>query len=377
MRVLMTADAVGGVWSYSLDLARLLAARGIEIVLAVMGPEPDAAQRAEAESIPHLELRHRPFDLEWFEHASAAELARSRGWLRDIAEERDIDLVHLNGYAHAAAGWRIPVVVVAHSCVYSWWFAVHGTAPPNEYRIYRQRVAAGLRAASAVIAPTRWMLETLRSIYRLPLTESEVIPNFTLSRARPVAKEAFVMASGRFWDTAKNLMLLDKIAPDVEWPICVAGNLEGPEVASGAPKNVRTMGQLSRSDVAEWLAKAAMFAHPARYEPFGLAVLEAAMNECALVLSDVPSLRELWEGCAVFANPDEPREWIHKLNVLIANAGERSELARRARRRAVEFVPEMTAVRYLDIYRRVTAGRQAYSRRPYKIHEHPHQTVLP
>jgi glycosyltransferase involved in cell wall biosynthesis len=377
MRVLMTTDAIGGVWSYSLDLSRLLCERGVEIVLAVMGPAPDSAQMAEAESIPNLELRHRPFDLEWFQNVPAAEIARSADWLRDIAEQRDVDLVHLNGYAHAAARWQIPVVVVAHSCVYSWWRSVHGTAPPAEYRIYRQRVATGLRAASAVVAPSRWLLETVRSLYRLPLAESEVIPNFTLATTKPVAKEALVMASGRFWDTAKNLWLLDAIAPEVEWPVYVAGTLEGPEGTLGTPKNVRAIGQLSRSEMAEWLSKSAIFAHPARYEPFGLAVLEAAMSGCALVLSDIPPLRELWEGCAVFAGIDEPGQWIEQLNRMIANPGDRAELAAKAQSRAAEFVPEVTAVRYLGLYRRLTAGREVCGGETTKIHEHPHQTVLP
>lgn len=378
MRVLMTTDAVGGVWSYSLDLSRLLAERGIEIVLAVMGPAPDAEQMAEAESIPNLELRHRPFDLEWFQNVPAAELARSTDWLRDIAEQQHVDLVHLNGYAHAAARWQIPVVIVAHSCVYSWWLSVYGTAPPAEYRVYRQRVAAGLCAASAVVAPSRWMMEILQSLYRLPLTEAEVIPNFTLPTAKPVAKEALVMACGRFWDTAKNLRLLDSIAPEIGWPVYVAGPLEGPEGTRGSPENVRTVGQLSRPEMAAWLSRAAIFAHPARYEPFGLAVLEAAMSGCTLLLSDIPPLRELWGGCAVFAGVDDPGRWIKELNRIIANPGGRAELAAKARARAAEFVPEMTAARYLDLYRRVSAGREVYGGEITKIiHEHPHQTVLP
>jgi glycosyltransferase involved in cell wall biosynthesis len=372
----MTADSVGGVWSYSLDLCRLLAERGVEVVLAVMGPAPDAAQMAEAASIPSLELRHRPFDLEWFQYVPAAELVRSADWLRDLAEQRAVDLVHLNGYAHAAARWQIPVVVVAHSCVYSWWVAVHGTAPPDEYRAYRQRVAAGLRAACAVVAPSRWMLESLRSLYRLPLVESEVIPNFTLSTAKPAAKEGLVMASGRLWDTAKNLRLLDRAAPEVSWPVYVAGAAEGPEGTSGTHQHVRTTGHLSRFEMAAWLSRAAIFAHPARYEPFGLAVLEAATSGCALVLSDIPPLRELWEGCAVFAGFDDSGQWTSELNRMIANPAYREELAARARSRAAEFVPEATAVRYLDLYRRVIAGRESYGSQTIKIHEHPHQTVL-
>ena len=44
--VLMTADAVGGVWHYALALCAALPE--IRFVLAVMGPMPSAAQREEA-----------------------------------------------------------------------------------------------------------------------------------------------------------------------------------------------------------------------------------------------------------------------------------------------------------------------------------------
>ena len=43
----------------------------------------------------------------------------------------------------------------------------------------------------------------------------------------------------------------------------------------------------------------------ARYEPFGLAVLEAAQAGCALVLSDIPTFRELWNGAAQFVPPGD------------------------------------------------------------------------
>ncbi len=46
-KVLITTDAVGGVWSYSVDLAATLSARRVEVVLAVVGPPPSAGQRAE------------------------------------------------------------------------------------------------------------------------------------------------------------------------------------------------------------------------------------------------------------------------------------------------------------------------------------------
>ena len=48
LRLLLVTDAVGGVWVYSLELARALKATGIETVLAIMGPSPSASQREQA-----------------------------------------------------------------------------------------------------------------------------------------------------------------------------------------------------------------------------------------------------------------------------------------------------------------------------------------
>jgi glycogen synthase len=268
------------------------------------------------------------------------------------------------------------VLVIAHSCVYSWWKSVHGSGPPNEYRSYRDRVIAGLRAASAVVAPSQWMLRTLRSTYEVDLSTAEVIPNFTYSRALQTRKEPHILASGRFWDPAKNLTLLDTIAPELTWPVHVAGSLEGPEGDSRTPLHLRIMGHLPRPRMAQRFSRAAIFAHPARYEPFGLAVLEAAAHGCALVLSDIPPLRELWGECALFASPDRPSEWIELLNRLAENDSDRIALGREARRRASEFIPEATVARYLNLYARVTAERHYPAVRTLEFHEPPHQTVL-
>src|SRR5690242_5747891 len=66
MRVLMTTDAVGGVWTYGLTLARALAARGVRVALAAVGPAPSAAQVAQAETAG-LPLAVFPCRLEWQE----------------------------------------------------------------------------------------------------------------------------------------------------------------------------------------------------------------------------------------------------------------------------------------------------------------------
>src|SRR4051794_24730011 len=64
-RILLTTDAVGGVWRYSLELANGFAARGAHVLLGVMGPPPTAAQRSDAAAIPGLRLVSTGLPLDW------------------------------------------------------------------------------------------------------------------------------------------------------------------------------------------------------------------------------------------------------------------------------------------------------------------------
>ena len=93
-KVLMTADAVGGVWTYAMELARSLAPA--EVVLATMGPAPDAAQQAEAQAIPNLELTTGDFRLEWMDDPWA-DVDAAGEWLPSLEAHHRPDLIHLNG----------------------------------------------------------------------------------------------------------------------------------------------------------------------------------------------------------------------------------------------------------------------------------------
>ncbi|HEX2494254.1 MAG TPA: glycosyltransferase family 4 protein, partial [Steroidobacter sp.] len=299
----MTADAVGGVWTYALELCRELGRCDVHVVLSVMGPPPSDAQRAQAERIPTVRLESAPYKLEWMRDPWC-EVDAAGAWLQSLAERVDTDLVHLNGYTHAARPWRSPVLVVAHSCVCSWWRAVHGGAPPAEWDAYRRNVGAGLRAADHVVAPTRAFLEELQ-YWHAPMAPSSVIYNARTQRpfasARNTERESMIFTCGRMWDEAKNVGLLDEASRGLPWPAYVAGAATAPEGADSRTRSLHALGALAEPELARWLKRAAIYAHPARYEPFGLSVLEAALAGCALVLADLPSLRELWSGAALFA----------------------------------------------------------------------------
>jgi glycogen synthase len=347
-RVLMTADAVGGVWAYTLDLGRGLIARGIDVDVAVMGPAPSAEQRVEA-CVAGVSLHDMPYRLEWMDDPWI-EVDAAGSALLDLARAVRPDIVHLNGFCHAALPWAVPVVVVAHSCVRSWWRAVHGTAAPSSFDEYGRRVTRGLRAAAIVVAPSAAMLCDIQREYAVSVS-SAVIPNGRREmRPAIVRREPIVFMAGRLWDEAKNMTAVCAAAPRLAWPVFVAGDDRDPEGRSVLPSGVRYLGRLDRQAMAAWYARASIYALPARYEPFGLSVLEAGRAGCALVLGDIPSLRENWDGAAVFVPPDDPTAIAAAIQSLIADERRRRELAGAAVTRAARFTMERMVTGYLQTY---------------------------
>ncbi len=345
----MTGDAVGGVWTYALDLARALAPHGVSVALATMGPPPTPAQRDEAAAVPGLTLHPSSFALEWMP-APWEDVARAGDWLRGLEDDLRPDLIHLNGYAHGALPWRAPVLVAGHSCVLSWWRAVHGEDAPPAWDRYRAEVRCGLRAAGRVVAPTRAILDALQTLYG-PFAAGQVVPNGRNPAAfAPGEKQPFVFSAGRLWDEAKNIGALDAAARGLAWPVLVAGDTAHPSGQTVTPAHVRLLGCLTPAQIAGRLARAAIYALPARYEPFGLSALEAGLSGCALVLGDIPSLREVWGEAALFVPPDDPDALRGALCRLIQDECLRAAMRERARSRAQTYTLERMAGGYLAAY---------------------------
>jgi len=332
-KVFITADAVGGVWQYTLDLTRALVRAGADVMVATMGPRPDEAQREEMLAVGRVQLIESDFALEWMPNPWGDVDAASE-WLLAAARDWEPEVIHLNGYAHASLLWGKPVVVVAHSCVCSWWRAVHAEPAGEEWSEYRRRVREGLLAANTVIAPSAFMASCIAHDYGLPLNRVRVIHNGSEAPLAPIRpKQNVIFAAGRRWDRAKNLDLLERIALKLDWELRIAG------------------GQLSRPQLLTEMQRSGIFAHAALYEPFGLAVVEAARAGNCLVLSDIPSMRELWDGAAIFIDPRDEQRWISELNRLSRDGSAREDFATAAQRRSLAYNIEAFARSYLDVYR--------------------------
>lgn len=351
MRILMTADTVGGVWTYAIELAQALTGRGTQVALATMGAPLSVAQHRQADGLKNVIVHESDYRLEWM-HEPWDDVSAAGRWLLDIERSFRPNIVHLNGYAHGQLPFISPTLVVGHSCVLSWYEAVRGEPAPAEWDRYRREVTAGLRGADMVVAPSRAMLAALDRHYG-PIRSGRVIYNARSPHPSntPVKKEEIIFSAGRLWDQAKNLAALEAVAPRLPWPVYIAGDQRHPDGGGVEARGLVMLGQVDEEAIATWQARTAIFASPARYEPFGLAALEAALAGCALVLGDIPSLREVWDDAATYVPPDSTDALESALMMLIRRPSLRREMASRARARAERYSPTTMVGQYLSAYR--------------------------
>jgi glycosyltransferase involved in cell wall biosynthesis len=369
LKVLMTADPFGGVWTYAVELCATLAAHRVHICLATLGGEPSPAQQAQLAKLPHVTLHVSRYRLEWMpEPWQDLELAGQ--WLLSLEAAFKPDIVHLNHLVHADLPWLAPVLSVGHSCVLSWWTAVRREPAPPEWGRYQHHVGDSLRSAAVVVAPSAAMLRELERHYG-PFRQTAVVYNARSHRrfARD-RKERLVLSAGRLWDLAKNVTALAAVAPDVAAPIVLAGETRSPDGQSFEAPGVRLLGSLQQEELSAWYAKAAVYALPARYEPFGLTVLEAALSGCALVLGDIDSLREIWGAAARYVKPDDLDGLRETLNELLANDSLRCRMAARAAERARHLQPSRCAHEYLLLYRALLGTRPGNHSKPRTSRAH-------
>lgn len=355
LRVLMTADPIGGVWTYACELIGALAEHRVEVVLATMGAPLSPAQRRRVHRLPNAMLAESTLALEWMPEPWR-DVDAAADWLRGLAQRHAPHVVHVNGFAHAAVGFGAPVLCAAHSCVVTWTRAVRGGEPGPAWAEYRARAARGLLAARELVAPTGAILEAILGAHGV-IRRGRVIPNGRAAAAFPPGeKEPFVLAAGRLWDEAKGLAALDACAGAVRWPIRVAGPTAGPGGAEGRAARVRALGALEPEELARWMGRASIYALPARYEPFGLTALEAALAGATLVLGELDTFREIWGDRAVYVPPGDPPALAFALEALIRDPLRRGALAACARARALALTPQQMAAAYHAIYDELAAA---------------------
>jgi len=358
MKILMTTDAVGGVWHYAIELAQCLLNDRIKVVLVCTGPSPGRSQLNQVKKLQKIGLTFydKPYRLEWMDDPWE-DVGHANEWIKEIYTQEKPSLLHFNTYAPATLEWDVPAILVAHSCVTSWWQAVKKEPLPDRYEVYFKTVQKAFQKVDAVVFPSQGLLDLCQPLYGEIHNPKIIYNGIQLPVVDPLYEFNFKMpiifSMGRLWDEAKNINLLFKAAPYIKAEIFIAGT-KSKDLS--CPRNVRFLGKLSHQQVLNWLKISAIYTLPVRYEPFGLSFLEAASNQCALVGGDTATLREIWGNSMLYVNPDDHKGLAKICNSLLDHPDESRKKGEEAYQCAKKYPLSKMKEQYMDIYRQLSGA---------------------
>ncbi len=350
MRVLLTTDTVGGVWTYTRELTEGLLERSHAVALVSFGRLPSREQQAWCSETSsrypgHFRYLASETPLEWMQNNQTA-YSGAEDLLLQVARSFRAELLHSNQFCFGKLPLSLPKLVVAHSDVLSWAAACKpdGLDPSPWLTAYRSLVQDGLSSADAVVAPTHWMLQAISGRFSLP-RETRVIPNGRdiSPPAHELDRKLQAVSVGRLWDEAKGVALLSEVASP--FPLYVVGEIQH-EAVRVTPDlgNAVLLGALDDGALVDLLRSSSIYLMLSIYEPFGLAPLEAALCGCAILSRDISSLREIWGDAALYFR--EARELTSLLNDLARDP----DLLLRMQKRASVRAGEMNRTRMTELY---------------------------
>jgi glycogen(starch) synthase len=364
VHVLITTDTLSGVWTYTRELVTGLVSRGTRVTLVSFGEIPVPEQTSWMESLHGLEYRPTAFRLDWMQEGQE-DFKDSSAYLVALVNERKPDLLHFNHLAYGGLPVNVPRIVVAHGDLINWWRAVHGHEPKDSpwLRWYRQTLNEGLVQADAVVAPTVWMMDSMRSCYTLPRRNSVIYNGRNPVAFNPYGKkDDSVLAIGRLCDPGKQLGLLTQRKHQIPISIVVWDTtLHAPKFPIRADVKlsideaaVSLKGQQSEAQLRALYSRSSIYVATSRYEPFGTAAVEAALSRCVLVANDIPSFRETWEDAALYFRSNDASSLASVIQRLSGDRELCRVYANRAFQRAHEcFTAKRMIDEYVDLYGRL------------------------
>lgn len=347
MRILISTSSSGSSYIFSIDLAKSLQNLGVEIFLAITGIPLNDRQKKELAPFNHA---YAGYKQQWMENPWS-NLLEAGQWLMKIKKQFKPDVVHLNSMTFGTLPWNVPVVSVIHSCMLERSKALHNNQPPRQWKKYKQMARASLRASDAVVAPGQSTLSAAAAIYG-PFKSSRTIPQGRCAYTfRSGVKKSYIFSNGKLNDDAHNLKLLLEAAPEIDYPIYIADS-QGHMNNKNLPENVFLTGPLYGKKLRDWMSSASIYVLPAKYEPFGYSLVDAALSKCALIGGNITSFRENWGKAMHYVENKD--ELVKTVNRLMENKDDLYLCGQQAYETALEnFTLIKMARHYYQLYRQI------------------------
>lgn len=377
---------VGGLGQHVYDLSRSLAARGTPVTVVTLyrgGPVRPGLDRHEGVNVIRVPLLQ-PTGEGFWDFSLALGRALYEGGVEACSATR-FRVLHCHDWMTLDAGlalrdrFGVPLVATIHATERGRQGGAL-TDPIQHWVDDAEREMGAL--ADRVIVCSRAMRREVEAALSVPRRRIVVVPNgVDPERVEPPAHRfrprgfrpdrAWVLFVGRLVPEKGVDVLLRawpavaRAHPAAELAILGAGpyqnDLKAEAVALGVADRVHFLGFTGQAERNRWLRAADVAVFPSRYEPFGIAALEAMTAGVPVVASAIGGMADyLLPGENALAVPPGDADALSRaISALLGNPALGARLSRRARFDASRFSWSRIAGRTERVYRRVDLSPDA------------------
>lgn len=225
---------------------------------------------------------------------------------------------------------------------------------------FRERFARQAREAAAgadlIIAVSAFTASQVEHYLRVPAARIRVIHHGVIARPmRDVPREKVVLCVGAIQKRKNQAMLIRAFrAMPEDWTLVLAGSsgYEAEEaVRQAAAGRVQITGYIDEEQLANWYARASIFAFPSLDEGFGMPVLDAMAAGIPVIAGNRSALPEVCGDAAELIDPASEEQLASALRRLATDESRRSELIARGETRARRFTWADAVTKTYAVYR--------------------------
>jgi glycosyltransferase involved in cell wall biosynthesis len=242
-------------------------------------------------------------------------------------------------------------------------FVLSGEYSTGEFRArFATQAREAADRADLIVAVSRFTASQVEEYLRVPASRIRVVHHGVSKRAADdagTAREKIILCVGAIQKRKNQLGLVKAFrAAPADWTLVLAGS-QGYDAESAlqavaespARDRIRITGYLTDKELAEWYAKAAIFAFPSLDEGFGMPALEAMAAGIPVIAANRSSLPEICGDAALLVDPERDEELAGAIEILAADGQRRAEMAAKGKLHAGGYRWEDAVLKTAAVYK--------------------------
>lgn len=288
-----------------------------------------------------------------------------------ILNRENLDLMHFT-YFSVPIFYRKPYVVTIHDLIINHFPTGRATRLPIPIYYakragYKYILSHAIKHAKQVIVPLNAVKTDLIKTYKSAQDKTVVtcegadeFVNMKKAVMPDVSYKYFLYAGNAYPhknldNLIKGFQIISETKKDIK--LVLAGKEDyfykklQERINNDNLSNVEFIFNLSDEELAGYYKNAEAYCSPSRMEGFGLTPIEAAASGAILVLSDIPAFKEIWNGNAIYFDPENPSDIAVKLeSVFTMDVKDKTKVVNANLEKVKKFKWRDTAIRTVKTY---------------------------